>query len=216
MFIELIDLLRCTRPHEDTWLVAAFHEMEERTVVEAVLSCPVCGARFPVRKGIVYFDVAPGTMPHSSDAGGNPGDDAVRIAAYLNLVEPGIVLLGGAWARAAATIEQLGCRAIALNSPEAGENDLVSHVRSDGIVPLARGCLDGIALDSATASAAGLERGALALKTGARMVAPATVGVPDGLAELARDDDWWVAAREGAATGAPVQIARGSRGKAER
>lgn len=202
MFIELIDLLRCTRPHEDSWLVAAFHELRERDVIEGLLSCPVCNARYPVTKGVAWFDVEPGTAGQSAAA---PGGDGIQVAGYLNLVEPGVVLLGGTWAGAADPVTALGNTVLAFNSAAASA-PRVSHVRCDASVPLARECLDGIALDSAASEL--VESGARALKNGARMVAPAGAGVPDGLVELARDESYWVAAREGGGASAPVQIAR--------
>jgi uncharacterized protein YbaR (Trm112 family) len=203
MFIELIDLLRCTRRHEDSWLVAAFHELRERDVIEGLLSCPVCNARYPITSGVAWFDVEPGTAGRSGETS---RPDGVRVAAYLNLVEPGVVLLGGAWADAADPVTELGSTVIAFNSDAAAGAARVSHVRCDSIVPLARECLDGIALDSA---ASGLvESGARALRHAARMVAPVGAGVPEGLVELARDESYWIAAREGGSASAPVQIAR--------
>ncbi|MGK2935508.1 MAG: hypothetical protein ACSLFE_09750 [Gemmatimonadaceae bacterium] len=202
MFIELIDLLRCTRPHEDSWLVAAFSELRERDVIEGLLSCPVCDARYPITNGVAWFDVEPDTAGQHAAA---PGGDGMRVAAYLNLVEPGVVLLGGAWADAADPITGLGNTVIAFNSAAASA-PRASRVHCDTIVPLARECLDGIALDSAASEF--VESGARALKNGARMVAPAGAAVPDGLVELARDGSYWVAAREGGSASAPVQIAR--------
>lgn len=203
MFIELIDLLRCTRPHEDSWLVATFHEMRERDVVEGLLSCPVCGARYPVTEGVAWFDVAPDAR---ADAAHARDEDGIRVAAYLNLVEPGVVVLSGAWGSAAELIAKLGSTVIALNSAESPMDARASRMRSDGIVPLARECLDGIALDSPASRL--IQSAALALKIGARMVAPAVAPVPDGMVELARDERYWVAVREGGSASAPVQIAR--------
>lgn len=203
MFIELIDLLRCTRPHEDSWLVATFNEMRERDVIEGLLSCPVCHARYAVTDGVAWFDVVPGT---TIDGARVPAEDGMRVAAYLDLVEPGIVLLDGAWAGSAEAISNLGSAVLTLNSPALPRRAEVSHLRSNGIVPLARECLDGIALDSTGARL--VESGARALKTGARMLAPVGAAIPDGLAEIARDEQWWVAAREGGSASAPVQIAR--------
>lgn len=198
----MIDLLRCTRPHEDSWLVAAFHELRERDVIEGLLSCPVCNARYPIAKGVAWFNVEPDT-PGKGAAW--PGSDSMRVAAYLNLVEPGVVLLGGAWAGAADSVTGLGNTVVAFNSAAASA-PRVSHVRCDTSVPLARECLDGIALDSEASEL--VESGARALKNGARMVAPAGAEVPGGLVELARDGSYWVAVREGWSASAPVQIAR--------
>ena len=203
MFIELIDLLRCTRPHEDSWLVATFHEMRERDVVEGLLSCPVCEARYPITDGVVWFDVEPGTALAGT---GGAVADGMRVAAYLSLVEPGVVLLEGEWGGAGKAVTALDCTVIALNAAKNADNARVSRLRANGIVPLARECLDGIAL--ASGSAVLIADGARTLKTGARMIAPVHAQLPDGLVELARDEKWWVAAREGSGTSAPVQIAR--------
>lgn len=203
MFIELIDLLRCTRPHEDSWLVATFHGMRERDVIEGLLSCPVCEARYPIRDGVAWFDVEPGT---ALTASGGAKTDGMRVAAYLNLVEPGVVLLEGEWGGAAEAVAALDCTVIALNSADKADSARVSRLRANDIVPLARECLDGIALASSSPRLLGY--GAKALRPGARMIGPASAQLPVGLAELARDEKWWVAAREGTGTSAPVQIAR--------
>lgn len=203
MFIELIDLLRCTRPHEDSWLVATFNEMRQRDVIDGLLSCPVCEARYPITGGVAWFDVEPGTaLPVTGAAEAN----GMRVAAYLNLGEPGVVLLEGEWAGAADAVSALDCTVIALNPTEKAGSARVSRLRADDIVPLARECLDGIALVSASEHL--IAGGVRALKIGARMVAPAHARLPEGLVELARDEKWWVAAREGSGTSAPVQIAR--------
>ena len=203
MFIELIDLLRCTRPHEDSWLVATFHEMRERDVVEGLLSCPVCEARYPIRDGVAWFDVEPGSGFAANAAAETHG---MRVAAYLNLVEPGVVLLEGEWGGAADAIAALDCTVIALNSAVPVGGARVSRLRANGILPLARECLDGIALASDEARL--VESAARAVKVGARMIGPVGARLPDGMSELARDEKWWVAAREGIRGSAPVQIAR--------
>ena len=57
MFVELVDLLRCPRPHEDTWLVAAAEAMSGRHIVRGTLGCPVCEAEYPIRDGVVLEHV---------------------------------------------------------------------------------------------------------------------------------------------------------------
>ena len=202
MFVELIDLLRCTRPHEDSWLVATFHELRERHVREGLLSCPVCRARYDISDGVAVFggDSGQASAPAMSD------EEGLRLAAFLNLVEPGVVVLGGACAGAADTITGLGSAVIALNAATRDDQPRLSRIQSDWIVPLARECVDGIALGSA--GAALMESAARALKAGARMVAPAAAKIPEELRELARDERQWVAVKEGVAASTPVQIAR--------
>ena len=61
MHIELIDLLRCPREHEETWLVAAFTRIQDRVVSEGRLGCPVCSAAYPIESGIANFVSPSGT-----------------------------------------------------------------------------------------------------------------------------------------------------------
>ena len=61
MFVELVDALRCVRPHEDAWLVAATRRTEHRHILDGVLGCPVCRTEYPVRDGVADFrPVRPG------------------------------------------------------------------------------------------------------------------------------------------------------------
>lgn len=201
MFIELIDLLRCTRLHEDSWLVATFYEMRDRKIIEGLLSCPVCRARYTITSGTAYFDVEP---PASIEAEVETEADAIRVAAYLNLVEPGVVVLHGEWGGAAGGLASLGNTVIVLNSDASDER--VSRVESSGGLPVARESIDGIALGAAGDEL--VRSAALAVKNGARMVAPVSAKIPDALSQLARDDRCWVAVKEGTKVSAPVQIAR--------
>jgi uncharacterized protein YbaR (Trm112 family) len=56
VFVELIDALRCPRPHADTWLVAAAAETRDRCVVRGALGCPTCRAEYPITGGVAAFD----------------------------------------------------------------------------------------------------------------------------------------------------------------
>ena len=58
MFIELLDLLRCTNAHEDTWLVASFKTVSNRFVMEGTLGCPTCSAKYSITSGIADFRTA--------------------------------------------------------------------------------------------------------------------------------------------------------------
>ena len=69
MFVELIELLRCPRPHEEAQLVASASRTEARHIVEGLLGCPVCGAEFRIVNGVVVFDEpAKGTRSERANA----------------------------------------------------------------------------------------------------------------------------------------------------
>ena len=195
MHIEFLDLLRCPRSHEETWLVAALHRMDGRQVVEAKLGCPVCGAEFFIRDGVALFhaDAAPNreTQPL--------GDEGVmRIAAFLDLTAPGkIVLLAGQLASASEPLsERADAQVISLNPASRAKgtaSDRVAELRAASPLPLAAKSLDGIALDELHSTREMLAEGARLLHPHGRLLAGARAELPAEFRELARDSDRVVA-----------------------
>jgi hypothetical protein len=192
MFIEFLDQLRCTRPHEDTWLVASFAERDGRFIVTGTLGCPVCHREYPIQNGIAYFGevAAPAAMDDTE-----PEDDtAMRAAAFLDARERATLVLAGRWAAAAPAVTALlPLRVFALNpTTNVEESEMIALVMSPDGVPLTPASVDGVALDAATANDAVLASALRALRPGGRLVAPATVPVPASVKELARDQSYWV------------------------
>lgn len=194
MHIELVEVLRCPRPHEDAWLVAQMRELRDREIVHGTLGCPVCFAEYPVVDGVARLrpdDPPPVPAMHL--------DEAMRVAALLDLSEPGsYALLAGAWGALAPTVAAVtDVRVLALNAPGiAGGTGAWGLWAPDGSLPLARGTARGIALDDRHAGLAPIA--VRALRAGGRLVAPVATPVPADVRELARDATWWVAARESA------------------
>ncbi|MGI9090068.1 MAG: hypothetical protein ACR2GG_03060 [Gemmatimonadaceae bacterium] len=199
MFIELIDSLRCTNDHADSWLVASISRRDERFVTEGELGCPICLREYPIERGIVWFG-QPEQQSGSSDvagdiaAGANDPDEAVRVGAFLAVAEGAAVLLGGEWARAAHALSELvPLRIFVLNPSEPiQESESVGVVQSGKGIPLAPGMLRGVALDRATATSAVLNSTVAVLAPSGRLVAPADADIPDGINVLARDENFWV------------------------
>ena len=204
MHVELIDKLRCIRPHEDSWLVAASLESVGRQIVRGTLGCPVCKTEYEIRDGEVWF----GSDDELTDVAGTSGDLAVadgfdearvRLAALLGLSERGgVYLLCGAWARYVDTLEEFGPAEWLLLSPP-------PPIRGDGtlrgcgeLLPVARGSLRGVALHRPSAELA--SAAVAALGAGGRLIAPALTPVPFGVTVLARDDREWVAERSAEAS----------------
>ena len=52
MFIELTDHLRCPAEHEESYLVLLPERMEDRSVREGRLGCPLCGRTYAVVDGV--------------------------------------------------------------------------------------------------------------------------------------------------------------------
>lgn len=194
MFIELIDLLRCPRDHEETWLVAAFSRVEDRFVLEAKLGCPVCGEGYPVTDGIADFRAPHGTAARAgpSETGLIQGDDETRIvryAAMLGLERPGsVIILDEEAARLAQHLAAMTeTRIVALNprSP-LGESERIAVVFSDSRIPLAKASVDGVVVMFGTE--AKIDEAARTLKPGGRIVAPAGTKLGGRFRELARDE----------------------------
>ena len=212
MFIELVESLRCVRPHEFSWLVATTTEMVERHIVRGVLGCPACRAEYPIVDAVADF-TAEGHVPASPRSVVSPAarpDDVLRAAALLDLESPGgFVVLAGAWGAAApplATLLDGGVHLLAIDPPSVLPSGRgVSVALSPDILPVRAEASRGIALDAAHAAPAFVAAAAAALRPNGRLVAPAAVPVPAGVVELARDERQWVGRKESA--GALVRLA---------
>ena len=199
MFIELVDALRCPVPHEDSWLVASATRMEARHIVDGLLGCPVCRAEYPVRKGVADFRREP-TSP--LEAPPDPflrGDatTAMRLAAFLGLSDAhGFVVLLDEWGAQASALRELVETPLLLVDPPPGREGEpgISVVLSDGVPPLAPGAARATAIGRATAERAAA--GVRVTRSGGRPIGPASLALPDGVREIARDDELWVGEKE--------------------
>ena len=205
MFIPLVDILRCVNPHAETWLVASIERAEDRFIIEGTLGCPTCLAEYPIRDGVVYFTErcdTPATTPSEAEA--------VRLAAALDLTEPRMTaLLQGTWGAHAQLVRAVSPAQLILLNPPSGTTS------ADGVsvvigltIPLAQQSVDAIALDASFTKATRENSNTLelpALRREGRLLAPASTPVPHGFAELARDEDVWVARVESSAVvSAPI------------
>jgi hypothetical protein len=215
MFLELVDSLRCIRPHEDSWLVARADLLVDRHIVEGALGCPICAARYAVRDGIADFRQDPARTP-SARRGTNSDDTrqslALRAAALLGLTEPGgLVVLAGEWSACAYALVDIaeGVHLLALDPATALESGgALSIATIPDVLPLAQASARGIALDATHATPELLAGAARALAPNGRLIAPSSAPVPDSLRELARDEQHWVAsAAPPSNISAPVPIA---------
>lgn len=198
MFIELIDLLRCVRPHDDTWLVASFSKVTIRFVEEAKLGCPSCSAEYWIRGGVADFSMEV-VLPECDDerkaAGHRREELATRAGAYLEATEPGAtVVLGGLWAYAAQELSEMAeLKVIAINAPTGvKESETVALVRVGSEIPLAAGSVLGVAVDAWFPSNI-VESAVRVVRPGGRIVGPVAINAPPELSILAHDNKYWVA-----------------------
>ena len=201
MFIELVDILRCPNRHEESWLVLATSRIDGRDVIEGVLGCPVCKSEFPITGGVARFDQGNPRLTRSTAADEN---EAVRLAALLNLTDAsGYAILAGETASHAEQMRDLTDVPLLLVDPPSGieMRGGLSGLTTDAssfALPLAAGSARAMALDDSTTPQA-LEARLPALSTGGRILAPATLPLPEGVAVLARDGRQWLGERANAA-----------------
>lgn len=211
MHVELADLLRCRVAHAETTLVLMAERTHERVVLDGVLGCPVCGAEYVIEAGVVYF----GT-PHIAATAESPASDmegaAMRAAALLNVVDrtSTVGFVGTALALVRAVQDIVPARCLVFDAPDAA-NAVTWHAR--GEAPMAVIALDRGALPLAAGTLSGLwvaqgEPAELlpALRARGRIAAPRAIALPPGVAELARDDEGWVAERTAETTAAPASL----------
>jgi uncharacterized protein YbaR (Trm112 family) len=194
MFIELLDLLRCPRGHEESWLVLAAQRTDDRDVMEGVLGCPVCQAEYPIVEGIARFVDA----PVDTAALAPNEEDTFRLAATLDLTgSRGYAILVGAWGSHAPVLLRIVDVPLMLVNPPAGVEigqgiSGLTIEQNWTSLPLARGSSRAIALDDA-ATPTELASAVATLKPGGRILAPVSLALPDGVTKLASDERHWVA-----------------------
>jgi len=193
VFIELVELLRCIRAHDESWLVASIDELHERDIVRGRLGCPVCQAEYPVVEAVVDFSGA-GVSPALPSCADSADDIALRAGAFLGLGETtGTVVLGGSWAMGAPQLlRATEARVFAANAAAVEDEGAVGRVLVENAMPFAASSCAGVALDGSFNQRI-LESAVRVLRPGGRMVGPASLPLPAGVVLLAEDADWWVA-----------------------
>ena len=207
MFLELVDTLRCTQPHEETWLVASADEMVGRHIRHGVLGCPVCKAQYPVVEFVASF----GSHTDHAQSLSLGDDELLRLTALLSLGSPGgVVVISRVWEAFARAIAELDMQVVVLDpSDDAPLGVGISGLRGVTQLPFAPRSLRAVALDSPSLPDDLMLSAARALRPGGRLLAPVGATVPPGVTELARDNRQWVAEASGDVVSPPVKLRRG-------
>lgn len=212
MFVELIEALRCPRPHEEAQLVASATRTESRHIVDGVLGCPVCGAEFTIEQGVARF----GEPARQATYEAPDAEAAMSLAAFLGLTDTrGFTLLGGRWATQAGGIRRLAdAHLVLVNPPPDVPSDIAAGViLTRDAMPFAPGAAGAAALDDS--GSPDLIRATIrAVRAGGRVLGPASLALPAEVTELVRDERMWVAETKAAPeTPAPrlVSIRKASR-----
>jgi uncharacterized protein YbaR (Trm112 family) len=145
MFIELTDHLRCPADHEESYLVLLPDRMEDRSVLEGRLGCPVCGRTYSLVEGVLDLGGEVPPTPASTLLEPEP------LTALVGLSGPGgyLVLVGrpaGRWREVAELNPGVGL--VAVNpGPEVVDAPGISLLRG-GSLPLKSRSMRGVVLGS--------------------------------------------------------------------
>lgn len=200
MFVELIEALRCPNDHEESPLIASATRSEARHILDGVLGCPVCRSEFPIRAGVAEFSARRPFNVFEIPS----QETAMRLAAFLELTDArGFALLCSRWA---IHVEPLGrlteTPIVAVNPSIAMPVRLAAGAIRAATIPFAEGSARAFAFDNA-ASQELIASGVRAVRVGGRVLGPATLPVPEGVAELVRDDEVWVGEKTAASGSTP-------------
>jgi len=189
MLLTLVDSLRCPAPHEASSLVLSVESWTGPRIVEGLLGCPRCHARYPIHRGTAHFTSRPASV-RREPAGDLP--DAIRLAAQLGLTEPGgVILLAGRYSSAhdaLASVIDVTC--LLVDAAESTSPSAVNILVADRL-PLLDRVLRGAALEGeGTRLIPELER---CVRSGGRIVAPISTQRLSNARVVAEDAHEWVA-----------------------
>ena len=190
MFIELTDHLRCPADHAESYLVLLPEEMQERSVREGRLGCPVCGRTYVLGDGVLDLGGGETALPEVTLL------TAEALSAFVGLSGPGgyMVLVGrpaAAWREVAERNRGVGL--VAVNPPaEVRDEPGISVLRS-GVLPLKSRSMRGVVLGSPFGGDAGWVREAVrVVLPGLRVVGEGPVPDPGSLELMAAAGGAWV------------------------
>jgi len=210
MFIEIAELLRCPREHDESFCVVSPDRVVDRRVMRGVIGCPTCRAEYPIENFIVDFAVARGSRDESggdedesrivSPADATIGVDAHVIQALLNLSGPGgsVALIGTAVLRAVGLADTMaGIHYIGVNAPAVvGPTQDLTLVTTSGRIPVRSSSMRGVVLGAEYAGDDWIVEATRVLLRGMRLVTLSTVATPKGITKLAMQDGVFVGQKD--------------------
>jgi hypothetical protein len=200
MRLELAERLICPAAHEATPLIVLAQETRERDLRTAQLGCMLCRRAGELRDGSVRLG-SRDTQPRVEPPHVVSDDALLRLAALLGLDEShALVLLGGRYASFASPLAEAHDAIMAVIDVTGASPLGVGYIEvTEHCVPFSSGTFNAAALDGSM-SANTLADTIRCVRVGGRVVGDASVSVPHGVRELARDAAGWVGEVEAAAS----------------
>ncbi|HEX3235315.1 MAG TPA: hypothetical protein VHR41_14045 [Gemmatimonadales bacterium] len=193
MFIELTDHLRCPADHDEQFLVLLPHRMEDRSVREGQLGCPVCHRTFDLVDGVLDVGGAPAVEDRPSALDGD------SLTALVGLGGPGgyLVLVGppaANWQDVARLNPGVGL--VAVNPPAGVTDHGTLSVLRGGRLPLKSHSMRGVVLGTPFATdPAWVGEAARVLLPGLRVVGESEDPASDSIDLMASAEGVWVGTR---------------------
>jgi len=196
MHVGVIELLRCPAGHAESALVASATRQVERRIIDGSLGCPVCGAEYRIHNAIADFrrDPAPQDLEAGAVTREPPNEEAaIRLAAQLDLTEPGrLLLMFGEYARFAPALSVLfDAICVAINAPRNEEKHIADHssvLRINATIPIAPSAAHGAAVAENQLRQLQVGQVRERLRVNGRLVIPASAALPEGMTLLAHDE----------------------------
>ena len=190
MFIELTDHLRCPADHPEGYLVLLPDRMEDRSVREGRLGCPVCGRTYRVVEGVLDLGGGPGSPP------GTTVLVPEALTALVGLSGPGgyLALVGrpaSAWRDVAQRNPGVGL--VAVNPAEDVVDEPGISVLRGGSLPLKSRSMRGVVLGAPYGhDPRWVAEGARVVLPGLRVAGEGEVPRPEAIDVMASAGGAWV------------------------
>lgn len=188
MFIELTEILRCPRDHEESYVICGPVTMEGRDVVRGGIVCPACRAEYPIVDRVAFFG-PPDEPVKGARAAAPSALTADGVLAFLDLQGEGgyVVTVGDAGRLGHALGEALPRVGLVGVNPPAGiaPSDAFSVIVSPRALPVRSRSVRAVLVGSDVAGGAWLESSVAALLPGLRIVIEDESACPEGIAPLA-------------------------------
>jgi uncharacterized protein YbaR (Trm112 family) len=188
MFIEVTEILRCPRDHEESYVICGPVTMEGRDVVRGGIVCPACRAEYPIVDRVAFFG-PPDEPVKGARAAAPSALTADAVLAFLDLQGDGgyVVTVGDAGRLGdalGAALPKVGL--VGVNPPSGiAPSDAFSVIVSPRALPVRARSVRAVLVGSDVAAGAWLESSVAALLPGLRIVIEDESASPSGITPLA-------------------------------
>jgi uncharacterized protein YbaR (Trm112 family) len=188
MFIEITEILRCPRQHEESYVICGPVTMEGRDVVRGGIVCPACRAEYPIVDRIAFFG-PPDEPVQGARAAAASSLTAEAVVTFLDLQgEGGYVVTVGAAGRLGPALGAAlpGVGIVAVNPPAGtAPSDGLSVIVSPRALPVRAKSVRAVVVGGDAAAGPWLDASVAALLPGLRIVVEDQAASPAGITRLA-------------------------------